>query len=144
MGLGLDGVKKRRSCSVSSQPVIREQSSDDLVSYRPQTPHSRLCLDGRLPGRDRQPMTLHAGYAASRISSKLRGSTKQFGRLQAPATKLSFLSATSRYPASIRICSFSLFEISRESRSRLWATAKARALTLFPFLNTPSFGRNVN
>jgi hypothetical protein len=34
-----------------------------------------------------QPMTLHAGYAASRISSKLNGSTKQFGWLQAPATK---------------------------------------------------------
>jgi hypothetical protein len=32
-------------------------------------------------------MTLHAGYAASRISSKLNGSTKQFGWLQAPATK---------------------------------------------------------
>jgi hypothetical protein len=29
-------------------------------------------------------MTLHAGYAASRISSKLKGSTKQFGWLQAP------------------------------------------------------------
>jgi hypothetical protein len=31
-------------------------------------------------------MTLHAGYAESRISSKLKGSTKQFGWLQAPAT----------------------------------------------------------
>jgi hypothetical protein len=30
-------------------------------------------------------MTLHAGYAASRISSNLQGSTKQFGWLQAPA-----------------------------------------------------------
>ena len=28
-------------------------------------------------------MTLHAGYAASRISSNLKGSTKQFGWLQA-------------------------------------------------------------
>ena len=31
-------------------------------------------------------MTLHAGYAASRISSNLKGSTKQFGWLQALAT----------------------------------------------------------
>jgi len=31
-------------------------------------------------------MTLHAGYAANRISSKLKGSTKQFGWLQTPAT----------------------------------------------------------
>ncbi len=36
------------------------------------------------------PMTLQAGYAASRISSKLKGSTKQFGWLQAPATNLGF------------------------------------------------------
>jgi hypothetical protein len=32
-------------------------------------------------------LTLQAGYAASRISSNLKGSTKQFGWLQAPATK---------------------------------------------------------
>jgi hypothetical protein len=31
-------------------------------------------------------MTVHAAYAASRISSNLKGSTKQFGWLQAPAT----------------------------------------------------------
>jgi hypothetical protein len=31
-----------------------------------------------------------AAYAASRISSTLKGSTKQFGWLQAPATKKSF------------------------------------------------------
>jgi hypothetical protein len=31
-------------------------------------------------------MTSHAAYAASRISSNLKGSTKQFGWLQAPAT----------------------------------------------------------
>lgn len=32
----------------------------------------------------------HAAYAARRISSKLNGGTKQFGWLQAPATKNSF------------------------------------------------------
>jgi hypothetical protein len=31
-------------------------------------------------------MTLHPAYAATRISSNLKGSTKQFGWLQAPAT----------------------------------------------------------
>ena len=46
------------------------------------------------------------GYAASRISSNLKGSTKQFGWLQAPATKISFLLAASAKPATIRICSF--------------------------------------
>ncbi len=34
-------------------------------------------------------MSLHAGYAASRISSKLKCSTKQFGWLQASTTKTS-------------------------------------------------------
>src|SRR5260370_36156763 len=43
-------------------------------------------------------------YAASRISSTLKGSTKQFGWLQAPATKISFLSIISANPATIRIC----------------------------------------
>jgi hypothetical protein len=33
---------------------------------------------------------LHTGYAASQISSSLKGSTKQFGWLQAPATKTIF------------------------------------------------------
>jgi hypothetical protein len=33
-------------------------------------------------------MTSHVAYAASRISSKLKGSTKQFGWLQVPATIL--------------------------------------------------------
>jgi hypothetical protein len=33
-------------------------------------------------------MGLRSGYAASRISSNLKGSTKQFGWLQAPATIL--------------------------------------------------------
>jgi hypothetical protein len=31
-------------------------------------------------------MTVHAAYAAGRISPNLKGSTKQFGWLQAPAT----------------------------------------------------------
>ena len=35
-------------------------------------------------------LTFHAGYATSRISSILNGRTKQFGWLQAPATKKSF------------------------------------------------------
>jgi hypothetical protein len=42
-----------------------------------------------------------AAYAASRISSNLKGSTKQFGWLQACATKKSFLSATPANPATI-------------------------------------------
>ena len=37
---------------------------------------------------DLYPMTSHVVYAASRISSNLKGSTKQFGWLQAPATNL--------------------------------------------------------
>jgi hypothetical protein len=55
---------------------------------------SRLVLIGlvwplsrcRLHPSNRQPMPLtsHAAYAASRISSNLKGSTKEFGRLQAP------------------------------------------------------------
>ena len=48
-------------------------------------------------------MTLHAGYAASRISSNLKGTTKQFGWLQAAATKDSSLAITSTDPATIRI-----------------------------------------
>src|ERR1700730_3037261 len=42
----------------------------------------RICFETR-PTKDRQPMTLSAGYAASRISSNLKGSTKQSGWLQA-------------------------------------------------------------
>jgi hypothetical protein len=53
-------------------------------------------------------LTFHAGYATSRISSILNGSTKQFGWLQAPATKSSFLSRTSTNPATIRICGLQL------------------------------------
>jgi hypothetical protein len=39
------------------------------------------------------------------IRSNLKGSAKQFGWLQAPATKISFLSTISANPATIRICS---------------------------------------
>jgi len=62
--------------------------------------------DGRLHGSNRQPITLiaRAAYAASRISSNLKGTTKQFGWLQASATKVSSLSTTSTNPATIRIC----------------------------------------
>ena len=45
-----------------------------------------------------------AAYAASRLSSTLKGSTKQFGWLQAPATEDSFVSVISMNPATIRIC----------------------------------------
>ncbi len=48
-------------------------------------------------------MTLHAGYAASRISSTLKGSTKQFGWLQASATTMYFAFNHFRLPATIRI-----------------------------------------
>ena len=41
-------------------------------------------------------MTLHPGYAATRISSNLKGSTKQFGWLQASATESLF--RFSRFP----------------------------------------------
>jgi hypothetical protein len=44
-----------------------------------------------------------AAYAASRISSTLKGSTKQFGWLQAAATEDSFVSVISMNPATIRI-----------------------------------------
>jgi hypothetical protein len=47
--------------------------------------------------------TVHAGYAASRISSNLKGRTKQFGWLQASATRRFFLSTVSRCPATIKI-----------------------------------------
>src|SRR6266849_5703209 len=47
-------------------------------------------VDSRLPAVViATPMTLQAGYAASRISSKLKGSTKQFGWLQAPRNQSS-------------------------------------------------------
>lgn len=44
-------------------------------------------------------------FAAMRISSIRNRMTKQFGGLQSPATKISFLSAISRHPATIRIVS---------------------------------------
>jgi hypothetical protein len=43
-------------------------------------------LPGGLHGGNRQPMASHAAYAASRISSNLKGSTKQFGWLPASTT----------------------------------------------------------
>jgi hypothetical protein len=48
--------------------------------------------------------TRGAAYAASRISSTLKGSTKQFGWLQASAINSSFNSITCQYAANIRIC----------------------------------------
>jgi hypothetical protein len=49
-------------------------------------------VDGRLRGSDPQPVTfgLLGVYAANRINSNLKGNTKQFGWLQAPATQNSF------------------------------------------------------
>jgi hypothetical protein len=44
-----------------------------------------------------------AAYAASRISSTLNGSTKQFGWLQATATRNHSAPISSEYPATIRI-----------------------------------------
>jgi len=60
-----------------------------LAHDRHGTPASESALNSRVVGYRKQlpHITLHAGYAASRISSNLRGSTKQFGWLQAPATK---------------------------------------------------------
>jgi hypothetical protein len=46
-------------------------------------------------------LTFHAGYAAGRISSKLNGKTKQFGWLQAPATKLLLRKELRRTPQPI-------------------------------------------
>jgi hypothetical protein len=48
-----------------------------------------------LPGSNRQPMSLHAGLCCEPVSSNLKGGTKQFGWLQAVATKRSLLSAIS-------------------------------------------------
>ncbi len=44
-----------------------------------------------------------AAYAASRISSTLKGSTKQFGWLQASATTNYSPPVSYKYPATIRI-----------------------------------------
>jgi len=48
-------------------------------------------------------MTLHPGYAATRISSNLNGSTKQVGWLQASATRNYSAAIGSEHPATIRI-----------------------------------------
>jgi hypothetical protein len=48
-------------------------------------------------------MTLHPGYAATRISPNLNGTTKQFGWLQASATRNYSAAISSAYPATIRI-----------------------------------------
>jgi hypothetical protein len=47
--------------------------------------------------------TLHAAYVTSRINSNLKGSTKQFGWLQATATKKYCAPMSSEYLATIRI-----------------------------------------
>jgi hypothetical protein len=49
-------------------------------------------------------LSSRVGYAASRISSNLEDSNKQFGWLQDAATRVSCLSITSANPATIRIC----------------------------------------
>jgi hypothetical protein len=56
--------------------------------------------------------------AAARISSNLKASTKQFGWLQAPATKKFFLSITSANPATIRIDNFD-FQSGRRSKREI-------------------------
>src|SRR5260370_4938039 len=56
--------------------------------------------------RNRPLMTVDlrgVAYAASRISSTLKGSTKQFGWLQASATTTDCRSIISLHPATIRI-----------------------------------------
>lgn len=45
-----------------------------------------------------ETITFRTGYAARRISFKLKGSTKQFGLLQAPATKKSLRCSKFREP----------------------------------------------
>jgi len=61
---------------------------------------SRLCPNSRLHRSNRHPMTFHPGYAATRISSNLNGSTKQFGWLQAIATKYSLVFNNFHTPCS--------------------------------------------
>jgi hypothetical protein len=68
-----------------------------------------VSTNGAVPGWFSNPEAIgtpafDAGYATSRISSILNGRTKQFGWLQASATKVSSLSITSVNPATIRIC----------------------------------------
>ena len=43
------------------------------------------------------------GYAAARIRSLEKSRTNKLGWLQAPATRICFLSISSQYPATIRI-----------------------------------------
>jgi hypothetical protein len=64
-----------------------------------------------------------AAYAASRISSTLKGSTKQFGWLQASATKSYFPSIGSEYPATIRIDKNATLhpQVRQEARLRVWS-----------------------
>jgi len=61
-------------------------------------------MDCRLLGSNRDPLTFHNGYAARRISSNLKGSTKEVGWLQASTTKFSSGSKTCWPPATIQIC----------------------------------------
>ena len=73
------------------------------------TPMLRCTVSWRIVGYTEAianllPLTARAAYAASRISSNLKGTTKQFGWLQAAATKVYFLLITSANPATIRIC----------------------------------------
>src|ERR1700730_15729171 len=63
----------------------------------------RSLMDGRLHRSNRHPMTLHPGYAATRISSNLNGSTKQFGWLQASATRNYSAAIGPKPPATIQI-----------------------------------------
>src|SRR5258708_12582511 len=48
-------------------------------------------------------LTALAAYAATRISSNLKGRTKQFGWLQASATRNHSAAIRSEYPTTIRI-----------------------------------------
>jgi hypothetical protein len=56
-----------------------------------------------------------AAYAASRTSSTLKGSTKQFGWLQASATKASSLSITSANPAPSKFVIFFAKDVENSS-----------------------------
>ena len=78
-----------------------------------------------------------AAYAASRISSTLKGSTKQFGWLQAAATKVSSLSITSANPAPSEFVIFVAAEDVEDSSS--YSEFKADApVDHFRFARNPS------
>ena len=92
---------------------IKSSSNQCSLPHAKRPPHERLRPNGfiainfRIVGNSEanlKPLTFQFGYAASRISSILNGRTKQFGWLQASATKVSSLSITSTNPATIRIC----------------------------------------